>query len=169
MRLLGWVVERLKKNPMTSKPPVPFPVELFSCSIYFQSPTPNQIPPSPPTQTVTFDLHCCPESRVGGCCCSWRGFPTSFFSPANSKNLRLPVMSWLRNYSKLLPWETPYQEVQTAFVPRPPPLLDCYRKAAWKWRQDFWFGSHTLKPNLINLQNWGVASHLPCFSSFVLR
>lgn len=70
----------------------------------------------------TVDLHCRSESGVSSyCCCDGRGvFPPAFPSPpTESKHLCVAAGDVMAQklLKVLLPWETPYQEVQTIFFP----------------------------------------------------
>ncbi len=107
-----------------------FPFKFFCCSILFLSlnSAPTQLSPSLshslpiPNPLHCLQLICIVAKRVGQAVIvivvMAEGFSHQLLLLLRlNQNTSVLVMSWPRNYSKLLPWETPYQEVQTIFSP----------------------------------------------------
>lgn len=136
-----------------------FHFNFFSFSIFVSaSPPPDSPPliltnnPHPhPHYTVYSWFALWPSEWGRQLLLSWwqRGFPTQLLLLLRlnqNTSVLLPVMSWPRKYSKLLPWETPYQEVQTVFFPSIVTAEPLARVC-----ELFWLGFRTLLVEMANV------------------
>lgn len=83
-----------------------------------------------------------------------RGFSHQLLAPSGWIKTPLCCCRWCHGpetAQKPLPWETPYQEVQTVFFSLSPPSLIVIAEQLWKRMWGFWLGSHTLLREMANM------------------